>query len=131
MTFPENLLYTEDHEWVRTEGDIAFVGITAFAQKELGDIVFVEIEVKAELLKQHEVFGTIEAIKTVSDLFLPMSGQILEVNPKIITNPELVNKDPYGEGWLIKMKISNNEESSTLLYSAEYQRKIGIEKTNN
>lgn len=131
MNFPENILYTEDHEWVRTEGEFAFVGITAFAQKELGDIVFVEIETKGEALKQHDVFGTIEAVKTVSDLFLPMSGQIVEVNQKIITNPELVNKDPYGEGWLIKMKVSNNEESTSLLYSAEYQMKIGVAKHNS
>ena len=93
--------------------------------------MFVEIETKGETLKQHDVFGTIEAVKTVSDLFLPMSGEILEVNQKIITNPELVNKDPYGEGWLIKMKASNTEESASLLYSAEYQMKIGVEKHNS
>lgn len=131
MNFPEGLLYTEDHEWMRTEGEFAYVGITDFAQKELGDIVFVEIETKGETLKQHDVFGTIEAVKTVSDLFLPLSGQIVEVNSKIISNPELVNKDPYGEGWLVKIKIRNPEESSELLYSAEYQMKIGMTKQNN
>lgn len=128
MNFPEALLYTEDHEWLRTEGEFAYVGVTDFAQKELGDIVFVEIETKGETLKQHDVFGTIEAVKTVSDLFLPMSGQIVEVNPKIVSNPELVNKDPYGEGWLVKIKVSNPEESSSLLYSAEYQMNIGVKK---
>ena len=128
MNFPENLLYTEDHEWIQTEGDFAFVGITDYAQKELGDIVFVEIETKGALLNQRDVFGTVEAVITVSDLFLPMSGEIMEVNPKIIANPELVNKDPYGEGWFIKMKISNNEESSLLLYAAEYQMQIGATK---
>jgi glycine cleavage system H protein len=126
MNFPENLLYTEDHEWLRTEGEFAFVGITAFAQKELGDIVFVEIETVGEKLKLRDVFGTVEAVKTVSDLFMPMSGEVVEVNPKIISNPELVNKDPYGDGWMIKIKVSNPEESSELLYSAEYQMKIGV-----
>jgi glycine cleavage system H protein len=125
MNFPENLLYTKDHEWMRTEGDFTYIGITDFAQKELGDIVYVEIETKGELLNQHEVFGTVEAVKTVSDLFLPMSGEILEVNPAIVSNPELVNKDPYGEGWLIKIRITNTAESSDLLYAAEYKKLIG------
>jgi len=127
MNFPENLLYTKDHEWIRTEGDYTYVGITDFAQKELGDIVYVEIETLGEQLKQHEVFGTVEAVKTVSDLFLPMGGEIAEVNSKIVSNPELVNKDPYGDGWLIKIKIKNAEESSELLYVAEYRKLIGIE----
>jgi glycine cleavage system H protein len=127
MTFPENLLYTKDHEWIRTEDDYAYIGITDFAQKELGDIVYVDIETSGEKLKQHEVFGTVEAVKTVSDLFLPMSGEIVEVNPKIVTNPELLNKDPYSDGWLIKIKIENSEESSELLYAAEYKKLIGIE----
>lgn len=124
MKFPENLLYTKDHEWIRTEVNHAYIGVTDFAQKELGDIVYVDIETLGEKLKQHQVFGTVEAVKTVSDLFLPMSGEIVEVNPKIITNPELVNKDPYGDGWLIKIKIENAEESSELLYSAEYKSLI-------
>lgn len=127
MQFPENLLYTKDHEWIRTEIDHAYIGITDFAQKELGDIVYVDIETAGEKLKQHHVFGTVEAVKTVSDLFLPMSGEIAEVNPKIIANPELVNKDPYGDGWLIKLKIENLEESSELLYSAEYKKMIGVQ----
>lgn len=124
MKFPENLLYTKDHEWIRTEVNHAYIGVTDFAQKELGDIVYVDIETLGEKLKQHQVFATVEAVKTVSDLFLPMSGEIVEVNPKIITNPELVNKDPYGDGWLIKIKIENAEESSELLYSAEYKSLI-------
>lgn len=127
MKFPENLLYTKDHEWIRTEIDHAYIGITDFAQKELGDIVYVDIETAGENLKQHHVFGTVEAVKTVSDLFLPMSGEIVEVNPKIIANPELVNKDPYGDGWLIKLKVENLEESSELLYSAEYKKMIGVQ----
>lgn len=128
MKFPENLLYTKDHEWVQTEGDIAYVGITDFAQKELGDIVYVEIETKGETLNQHDVFGTVEAVKTVSDLFLPIGGEILEVNPKIISKPELVNKSPYGDGWLIKLKINNSTASSELLDAAEYKKLIGIEE---
>lgn len=129
MKFPEDLLYTKDHEWIRTEGDYAYVGITDFAQKELGDIVYVEIETAGEKLKQHQVFGTIEAVKTVSDLFLPMSGEVVEVNPKIVSNPELVNKDPYGDGWLIKIKTENTGESSDLLYVGEYKKLIGVEET--
>ncbi len=129
MNFPEGLLYTKDHEWVRSENDYSYVGITDFAQKELGDIVFVEIDALDENLKQHQIFGTVEAVKTVSDLFLPMSGKIIEINPKIISNPELVNKDPYGDGWLVKVKIQNAGESSELLYAAEYRKLIGMEKT--
>ncbi|MES2396538.1 MAG: glycine cleavage system protein GcvH [Bacteroidota bacterium] len=126
MQFPENLLYTKDHEWVKNDGDFIYVGITDFAQKELGDIVYVEVETQGEILEQHQVFGTVEAVKTVSDLFLPMSGEITEVNSKIITNPELVNKDPYGDGWIIKIKTNNTAESSNLLYAAEYKKLIGI-----
>ncbi|MDP1744556.1 MAG: glycine cleavage system protein GcvH [Bacteroidota bacterium] len=126
MEFPENLLYTKDHEWVKNDGDFIYVGITDFAQKELGDIVYVEVETQGEILEQHQVFGTVEAVKTVSDLFLPMSGEITEVNSKIITNPELVNKDPYGDGWIIKIKTNNTAESSNLLYAAEYKKLIGI-----
>lgn len=131
MKFPGNLLYTKDHEWFRAENDYAYVGITDFAQKELGDIVYVEIETLGEKIKQHQIFGTVEAVKTVSDLFLPMSGEIVEVNPKIISNPELVNNDPYGDGWLIKIKTENSEESSELLYAAEYKKLIGVESPNN
>ena len=129
MKFPEDLRYTKDHEWMRTEGDYAYVGITDFAQKELGDIVYVEIESLGEKLKQNQVFGTVEAVKTVSDLFLPMSGEIMEVNPKIVANPELVNKDPYGDGWLIKLKTENTGEPSDLLDVREYKKLIGIEET--
>ncbi|MES2139501.1 MAG: glycine cleavage system protein GcvH [Bacteroidota bacterium] len=126
MEFPENLLYTKDHEWVKNDGDFVYVGITDFAQKELGDIVYVEVETQGEILQQHQVFGTVEAVKTVSDLFLPMSGEIMEINSKIITNPELLNKDPYGDGWIIKIKTNNTAESSNLLYAAEYKKLIGI-----
>jgi glycine cleavage system H protein len=126
MQFPENLLYTKDHEWVKNDGDFIYVGITDFAQKELGDIVYVEVETQGEILEQHQVFGTVEAVKTVSDLFLPMSGEIIEVNSKIITNPELLNKDPYGDGWIIKIKTNDTAESSNLLYAAEYKKLIGI-----
>lgn len=126
MQFPENLLYTKDHEWVKNDGDFVYVGITDFAQKELGDIVYVEVETLGEILEQHQVFGTVEAVKTVSDLFLPMSGEITEVNSKIISNPELLNKDPYGDGWIIKIKTNNTAESSNLLYAAEYKKLIGI-----
>lgn len=126
MQFPENLLYTKDHEWVKNDGDFIYVGITDFAQKELGDIVYVEVETQGEILEQHQVFGTVEAVKTVSDLFLPMSGEIIEINSKIIANPELLNKDPYGDGWIIKIKTNNTAESSNLLYAAEYKKLIGI-----
>jgi glycine cleavage system H protein len=126
MKFPENLLYTQDHEWIRTDSDYAYIGITDFAQKELGDIVYVDIETVGEKLKKNQIFGTVEAVKTVSDLLLPMSGEIVEVNPKIISNPDLVNKDPYGDGWLIRIKFEKTEESSDLLYSSEYRNVIGV-----
>jgi len=122
---PKNLLYTQDHEWVKIENDTAYIGITDFAQHELGDIVYVEIETLGEKLNQHEVFGTVEAVKTVSDLFLPLTGEILELNPKLETNPELVNTDPYGEGWMIKVKIENNAEIEALLKSDAYALLIG------
>ncbi|CAM3109452.1 glycine cleavage system protein GcvH [Chryseobacterium flavum] len=124
MKIPENLLYTEDHEWVRLENNIAYIGITDFAQHELGDIVYVEIETLGENLKQHEVFGTVEAVKTVSDLFLPLAGEILEINPKLETNPELVNTDPYGEGWMIKIKIANLFDIEGLLRADSYSSLI-------
>ena len=121
MTLPQNLKYTTEHEWIRVEGDEATVGITAFAQGELGDIVFVEIETVGETLKQGETFGTIEAVKTVSDLFMPAGGEVLEVNPALEDSPELVNKDPYDAGWLIKIKINNPSELDGLLSAEQYQ----------
>lgn len=126
MKIPENLLYTEDHEWVRLENDTAYIGITDFAQHELGDIVYVEIETLGESLKQHEVFGTVEAVKTVSDLFLPIAGEILEINPKLEANPELVNTDPYGDGWMIKIKVANVFDVEWLLRSDTYESLINL-----
>ncbi len=126
MKIPENLLYTEDHEWVKLEDDYAYIGITDFAQHELGDIVYVEIETLGEKLKQHDVFGTVEAVKTVSDLFLPLAGEVMEINPKLEANPELVNSDPYGDGWMIKMKIGNLEEVQGLLKYESYASLIGL-----
>ena len=124
MNFPDNLHYTKDHEWVRIEGDEAFVGITDFAQGELGDIVYVEIETVGQQLESGSVFGTVEAVKTVSDLFLPVAGTISEVNPNLNANPELVNTDPYGEGWMIKMKISNTSEVDALMTAEAYQNLV-------
>jgi glycine cleavage system H protein len=121
MTLPENLKYTQEHEWISVEGDVALVGITSFAQGELGDIVFVEIETEGETLDKGETFGTIEAVKTVSDLFMPVGGQVLEINPALEASPELVNKDPYGAGWLIKISITDTAELDELLNAAEYQ----------
>jgi glycine cleavage system H protein len=125
MNFPSNIRYTKDHEWIRMEGNEGYVGITDFAQKELGDIVFVDIGTKGETLSKESVFGTVEAVKTVSDLFMPVSGKILEVNPKIDSNPELVNKDPYGEGWMIKILATNLAELNTLMSAEEYKKMIG------
>ena len=125
MNFPDNLKYTKDHEWIRVEGDIAYAGITDFAQGELGDIVYVEIETAGEELAREDVFGTIEAVKTVSDLFMPVSGVVLEKNPNVDANPESVNKDPYGEGWLIKIKIGNSSELGDLLDAAAYRSLVG------
>ena len=121
MNFPENLKYTKDHEWVLVEGDVATVGITEFAQGELGDIVYVEIETVGEEVGKEEVFGTIEAVKTVSDLFMPVSGKVLEKNAAIDSNPEIVNKDPYGQGWIIKVAMSNPADLSDLLDAAAYK----------
>ena len=121
MNVPANLRYTKDHEWLRIEGEFAFVGITDFAQGELGDIVFLEIETEGETLDKEEVFGTVEAVKTVSDLFMPVSGEILEFNPALADSPDLVNKDPYGEGWMIKIRISNPAELESLLSAEQYQ----------
>lgn len=126
MKVPENLLYTEDHEWIKLENDTAYIGITDFAQHELGDIVYVEIDTLGENLKQHEVFGTVEAVKTVSDLFLPIAGEILEINPKLETNPELVNTDPYGEGWMIKIKVANVFDVEWLLRPDTYKCLINV-----
>lgn len=120
MSIPTELKYTKDHEWVRMDGDIAIVGITAFAQGELGDIVYVEIETVGESLDREEVFGSIEAVKTVSDLFMPLSGEILELNEALEGNPELVNSDPYGEGWMVKIKVSNPSELNELLGAEDY-----------
>lgn len=120
MNVPEKLLYTKDHEWLRAEGEFGYVGITDFAQSELGDIVFIEIETMGESLSKEDVFGTIEAVKTVSDMFMPVSGEILEVNPALEESPEVINKDPYGKGWMIKIKMSNPAEVNTLLDSTKY-----------
>ncbi|MFY7989669.1 MAG: glycine cleavage system protein GcvH [Fluviicola sp.] len=125
MNIPANLKYTKDHEWVSVEGDIATIGITDFAQSELGDIVYVEIETVGETLDQEEVFGSVEAVKTVSDLFMPVSGEIVEFNEGLESNPEAVNKDPYGDGWMIKVKISNASELDALLDAAGYQALVG------
>jgi glycine cleavage system H protein len=121
MNVPAGLLYTKDHEWLRIEGDFGFVGVTDFAQGELGDIVFLEIETLGETLEKEEVFGTIEAVKTVSDMFMPVGGEILEVNPELEESPDLVNKDPYGKGWMIKIKITDPSEVITLLSAEKYQ----------
>jgi len=121
MNIPENLKYTRDHEWIRVEGNDAVVGITEFAQGELGDIVFIEIETVGETLEKGETFGSVEAVKTVSDLFMPVGGEVAELNEELADSPELVNKDPYGEGWMIKIKISNPAELDELLTPAEYK----------
>lgn len=125
MNLPANLKYTKDHEWVAIEGDIATVGITDFAQRELGDIVYVEVETLDQTLDKDEVFGTVEAVKTVSDLFLPLSGEIIEFNEGLETEPELVNQDPYGAGWMIKIKVSDLSEVEALLSDAAYKELIG------
>jgi glycine cleavage system H protein len=124
MNVPGELKYTKDHEWIRIEGDFAYIGVTDFAQGELGDIVFVEIETVGEKLGKEVVFGTIEAVKTVSDLFMPVSGEILEMNPLIEESPDIVNKDPYGKGWMIKIKITDPSEASDLLSAENYKKLI-------
>lgn len=124
MNFPENLKYTNEHEWIRVEGDIAYVGITDYAQEQLGDIVFVDIQAMGESLEAGETFGTIEVVKTISDLFLPIAGEILEQNEALEENPELVNQDPYGEGWLIKMKPADLSAVEDLLDVAAYKEVI-------
>ena len=124
MNIPKDLKYTKDHEWVKIDGDVATIGVTDFAQSELGDIVFVEIETLDEDLELEEVFGSVEAVKTVSDLFMPVSGKVIEVNEEIESNPELVNTDPYGEGWMIKIQIASHEELNGLLNSDDYSNII-------
>jgi glycine cleavage system H protein len=124
MNFPDNLHYTKDHEWIRLEGDEAIVGITDFAQHELGDIVYVEIETIGQELNAGDVFGTVEAVKTVSDLYLPVNGTVTEVNPKLNSNPELVNNDPYGEGWMAKIKVSSAADIESLLNAEAYQKLV-------
>jgi len=125
MNLPENLKYTKDHEWVRIEGDVAIVGITDFAQSELGDIVYVDIDTVDKQISREDVFGTVEAVKTVSDLFSPLSGTVQEFNDKLENSPELVNSDPYGEGWIIKMSVDNTSEVDELLTAAAYRELIG------
>ncbi len=125
MNIPANLKFTKDHEWVRVEGDIAYVGITDFAQGELGDIVYIDINTVGEMVNRESVFGTVEAVKTVSDLFMPLDGEVLEVNAKLEGNPELVNSDAYGEGWMVKIKITNPAQVADLLAADAYQSVIG------
>lgn len=125
MNFPADLKYTKDHEWIRVEGDNATIGITDFAQKELGDIVYVDVNTVGETVDKDAVFGTVEAVKTVSDLFMPVSGEVLEVNKDIDSAPESVNKDPYGSGWMIRIKITNASEVTGLLSADDYKKLIG------
>ncbi len=126
MNIPSELKYTKDHEWIRIDGDIATVGITDFAQGELGDIVYVEVETLDETIEKDEVFGTVEAVKTVSDLILPLSGEIIELNELLEDEPEKVNTDPYGDGWMIKVKISDASEIDSLMSEADYKELIGV-----
>ncbi len=125
MNIPAHLKYTKDHEWISLDGDVATIGITDFAQKELGDIVYVEVETLDQTLDKEEVFGTVEAVKTVSDLFLPLAGEIIEFNDDLETNPETVNSDPYGKGWMIKVKVSDTSDFNTLLSADDYKALIG------
>ncbi|MDV3307366.1 MAG: glycine cleavage system protein GcvH [Cyclobacteriaceae bacterium] len=125
MNIPEELRYTKDHEWIKIEGTSATVGITDFAQSELGDIVYLDITTKGQELSQHDVFGTVEAVKTVSDLFMPVSGKVIEINPILEGSPEKVNEDPYGEGWLIKVEVTNPAEIEGLLSAQAYKEVIG------
>ena len=124
MNFPAELKYTKDHEWIRVEGDVAYVGITDYAQSELGEIVFVDITTEGETVEKEDVFGTIEAVKTVSDLFMPAGGEVLEVNPDLEEQPELVNEDAYGKGWIIKVALSDPTELDDLMTAAEYEQMI-------
>ena len=125
MNVPANLKYTKDHEWLKTEGDVAWIGISDYAQHELGDIVFIEVETVGESLEKHESFGTIEAVKTVSDIFMPVSGEILEFNETLTTQPETINKDPYEKGWIVKIRMTRPEEVAELMDAAAYGAMIG------
>jgi len=125
MNFPAELKYTKDHEWIRVSGDVATIGITDFAQGELGDIVYVDIDTVGENIDKEHVFGTVEAVKTVSDLFMPVSGEIMELNAALEKQPEMVNKDPYGEGWMVKVKMSDTSQVSGLLSADEYRALVG------
>jgi len=125
MNFPDNLKYTKDHEWVLVEGDVATIGVTDFAQHELGDIVFVDISTQGDTLNAHDVFGTVEAVKTVSDLYMPISGEITEVNADLEGAPESVNSDPYGSGWMVKVKMSNPSEVDGLMSASDYSAMVG------
>ncbi|MBE7177267.1 MAG: glycine cleavage system protein GcvH [Mucilaginibacter polytrichastri] len=125
MNFPAELKYTSDHEWIRLEGDVATIGITDFAQRELGDIVYIDINSVGDSVKAGDVFGTVEAVKTVSDLFMPVSGEVSELNPALDKSPELVNSDPYGEGWMVKIKVENAADVEALLSAADYQNQVG------
>ena len=125
MNVPANLKYTKEHEWIRIKGDVAYVGITDYAQSELGEIVFVEVETVGETLKEGEVFGTVEAVKTVSDLYLPIDGEILEFNESLMDAPELVNDDPYNEGWMVKVSVSDAAQIDSLLSATDYEALIG------
>ncbi|MDR9398005.1 glycine cleavage system protein GcvH [Salibacter sp.] len=124
MNFPEELKYTKDHEWIKVDGDVAIVGITDYAQSELGDIVYVEVETEGEELDREEVFGTIEAVKTVSDLFMPVSGEVVEFNESLEDDPETVNNDPYNDGWIIKIKMSNSSELDDLISASDYKEEV-------
>lgn len=125
MNFPTELKYTRDHEWIRFEGSHAYIGITDFAQRELGDIVYIDINTLGKEVAQDAVFGTVEAVKTVSDLFMPVSGKIAELNRKLDANPELVNLDPYGDGWMVKIEVSDSSDQASLLTAAEYKSQVG------
>ena len=124
MSFPNDVKYTKDHEWLRIDGNEAFVGITHFAQSELGDIVFIDVDTEGESLEKEEVFGSVEAVKTVSDLFMPINGEVLEFNTNLEDNPELINSDPYGEGWIIRVSVSNADELEELLNSDDYKKLV-------
>ncbi|WP_374166400.1 glycine cleavage system protein GcvH [Arcticibacter sp. MXS-1] len=126
MNFPPSLKYTKDHEWIRVEGDVAYVGITEFAQRELGDIVYIDINTVGEEVSQNEVFGTVEAVKTVSDLFMPVTATVLEVNAQLDASPELVNQDPYGEGWMVKVSLASASDIDSLLSADEYKTQVGF-----
>lgn len=125
MNFPEDLKYSKEHEWVRVEGDVVYIGITDFAQSELGEIVYVDVETEGDTIAKDKVFGTVEAVKTVSDLFMPIGGEILELNPELEDKPELVNGDPYGNGWILKVKPNDIKEVDALLSADEYKKVIG------